>query len=560
MVKRVMHLVYKEVRGLHQAAYILAVFAFGSQLLAIIRDRLLAHTFGADLELDLYYAAFRIPDLLFVLFASVLSIYVLLPFVHRSVEEKGTIAGTAVLSQIFTLFLWLYILVAGLLALTAPYYVQQLFPGFIDRYDELVLLLRILLLQPFLLGVSSLGGVITQMNNRFILYALSPLLYNVGIIVGILFLYPAYGLSGLVWGVVIGAVGHVLIQLPFILKSDYRFCVTTTIDWRLMKQVLTVAVPRAFTLSVNQIVLLVLVGMATAMASGSVSVFQFAFNLQSVPLAIIGVSYSVAAFPTLANLFAKQDHIGFNTQLLTALRHIVFWSVPIIGLVIVLRAQIIRVLLGSGAFDWGDTRLTAAMLAIFIFSLVAQAVLLLLVRAFYARGKTLLPLVVALFGAVVSIGGAILFKALYASLPSVQLHLESLLRLREVTGVEVLVLAFAFVCGQLIQVMMLLAFSIQSFKIQYQPLGRLLAEASLAALTGGISAYVTLAFLVDGINQETFVGILIQGLSAGIMGLIAIVLTYAVTGAPELREIYRSFQSRLLKKNVIAPQEEQVRD
>jgi peptidoglycan biosynthesis protein MviN/MurJ (putative lipid II flippase) len=218
------------------------------------------------------------------------------------------------------------------------------------------------------------------------------------------------------------------------------------------------------------------------------------------------------------------------------------------------------VLLGSGAFDWGDTRLTAAMLAIFVLSLVAQAVLLLLIRAFYAGGKTLLPLVVALIGGVASIVFALLFTALYASMPSIQTYLESLLRLRGVAGTEVLVLAVAFVCGQFIQVVLLLAFSVRSFKIQYRPLWWLLTEASLAAVAGGISAYVTLAFFVDGINQETFVGILIQGFSAGIMGLIAIVLTYAATGAPELREVYRSFQTRILKTNVIAPQEEQARD
>lgn len=560
MVKRVFNLVYREVRGLHQAAYILALFAFGSQVLAIVRDRLLAHMFGAGTELDLYYAAFRIPDLLFVLFASVLSIYVLLPFVNRAITEKGTMAGTAVLSQIFSLFLWVYVVVAGLLAWFAPQYVSYAFPGFTDRYDELVMLLRILLLQPFLLGLSSLCGVVTQMNHRFILYALSPLLYNIGIIVGIALLYPLYGLTGLVFGVVLGALGHVLIQVPFVLKSEYAFTLVPHIDWRLMRQVLAVSIPRALTLSINQIVLLVLIGMATAMAAGSVSVFQFAFNLQSVPLAIIGVSYSVAAFPTLSNLFAKRDHLGFNTQLLTAMRHIIFWSVPIIGLVIVLRAQIVRVLLGTGEFDWSDTRLTAAMLAIFVLSLVAQAILLLLIRAFYAGGRTFLPLLVALGSGGVSIVLALILQQLYQGSLAIQQYLDGLLRLQDVAGSEVLVLAFAFMAGQFLQLLVLMVLSTWSFAISYRPLAWLFTESVLAAFAGGVSAYVTLAFVVDGINQETFVGILIQGVAAGIMGLIAIILTYMTTGAPELREIYRSFQTKLLKTDIVAPQEEQMRD
>ena len=113
MVNRAFNFVYQEVRGLHQAAYVLALFAFGSQILAIVRDRLLAHTFGAGVELDLYYAAFRIPDLLFVLFASVLSVYVLLPFVNKHTELDTPQAGGSVLSQVFSIFLVVYVMVAG---------------------------------------------------------------------------------------------------------------------------------------------------------------------------------------------------------------------------------------------------------------------------------------------------------------------------------------------------------------------------------------------------------------------------------------------------------------
>src|SRR5690606_18920193 len=120
-------------------------------------------------------------------------------------------------------------------------------------------------------------------------------------------------------------------------------------------------------------VLLILMGLASAMTVGSVAVFQFAHNLQSVPLSVIGVSYSVAAFPILAELFGRQKRDEFVLHIVTALRHIIFWSVPAIALIIVLRAQIVRVVLGSGAFDWSDTRLTAAVLAVLSISLLAQA-------------------------------------------------------------------------------------------------------------------------------------------------------------------------------------------
>ncbi|MFT7644881.1 MAG: putative peptidoglycan lipid II flippase [Candidatus Paceibacteria bacterium] len=554
MVKRVFNFVYREVRGLHQAAYILALFAFGSQILAVVRDRLLAHTFGAGAELDLYYAAFRIPDLLFVLFASVLSIYVLLPFVNRYKEMDTPASGVEVLSQVFTVFLYAYVAVAGILALSAPLYVPYLFPGFSSEYDSLVTLMRVLLLQPFLLGLSSLCGVVTQMNHRFILYALSPLLYNIGIIMGIILLYPTFGLTGLVFGVVVGAFGHLLVQVPFVVKSEYAFSLKPKIKWKMIGQIFSVSVPRALTLSMNQLVLLVLIGMASVMADGSVSVFQFAFNLQSVPLAIIGVSYSVAAFPTLSTLYAKSDHDGFNRQLLTAFRHIIFWSIPIIGLVVVLRAQIVRVLLGSGEFDWGDTRLTAAVLAIFVVSLLAQSVLLLLIRAFYAGGRTMLPLFVAVCSGIISIVLAFWLRALYVEQLSFQEYLNGLFRLQDVQGAEVLVLALAFMIGQFLQLIVLLLLSVRSFNISYLPLFKLFMQSATAALSGALSAYVTLAFVVDGINQDTFIGILLQGIAAGVMGMAAVILTYLLFNSEELNEIYRSFHSRIFKTDIIAPQ------
>ena len=556
MVKRVLNLMYSEIRGLHQAAYILALFAFGSQMLALVRDRLFAHTFGAGNELDMYYAAFRIPDLLFVLFVSVLSVYVLLPFVTKAKEEHGTAAGARVLSQMFSLFLIVYAVIALVLFFLAPTLVPLFFPGFATETDTLVLLIRILLLQPFLLGISSLFGVVTQLSHRFILYAISPLIYNIGIIVGITLLYPVFGLPGLVIGVVLGALGHMFVQLPLVTQSEYAFSIVKSFDLTLLKSVFLVAIPRALTLSIHQLVLLVFVGVATIMAAGSVSVFQFAFNLQSVPLAIIGMSYSVAAFPVLADLFAKKDQISFNTHLLTALRHIIFWSFPIIALVIVLRAQIVRVVLGSGAFNWDDTRLTAAVLSLFIIALTAQSILLLLVRAFYAGGKTRTPLLVALLGAVVSICTAYSGLQAFNMYPVVRDTLASLLRLEGVVGIEVLVLAFAFVVGVIIEMCILLFMAIREFGLVWKALLAQCLEATLAAFVGALSAYTALVFLVDGVNQETFIGIMLQGGIAGVMGVLGVIVTYYILGSKELSEIYRSYHSKIFKTDVIAPQQD----
>lgn len=555
MVTRVLSLLYREVRGLHQAAYVLALFTLASQLLAIVRDRILAHQFGAGYELDLYYTAFRIPDLLFVLFASVLSVYVLLPFVTKAEVDDDGDGGKVVLAQMFSLFLVVYSSVALVTFVLAPYLMPWLFPGFsTEAYTEIVVMLRILLIQPFLLGVSSLFGVVTQIHHRFVLYALSPLLYNVGIIIGVLLLYPLLGLPGLAWGVVLGAVGHMLVQWPLVIKTRLAFGVVWRIDWRLVWSVAKVALPRALTLSFGQLQMIGFVMIASTLAVGSVAVLQLAYNLQSVPLAIVGMSYSVAAFPVLADLLAKKEEKKFVAYVSTALRHIIFWAVPISALVIVLRAQIVRVLLGSGSFNWDDTRLVAAALALFVLALVAQSVLLLLVRAFYAGGHTRTPLVVTGIGALFGAGSAFVFTRLFVEAPVFAGQVSELLRLEGVSGVAVLMIPLGFLIGILIELVCMMAFFAWRFSL---PLGELFVSflrALLAGILGSLVAYLALAFVVEGVNQEKFIGIFLQGLTGGLFGVAGVVATYYMLRSPELSEITKSFKSRIWKTDVVAPQ------
>lgn len=558
MVRRVLKILYKEIKGLHQAAYILALFAIASQMLALVRDRILAHQFGAGAELDIYYTAFRVPDLLFTLFASVLSVYVLLPFVTKSeAVKRGT--GRHVLNQMMTLFLILYAAVTVVLLVFAPQILAWLFPAYDTvAQTELVLLTRILLLQPLFLGISSLAGVVTQLEHRFVIYAISPILYNIGIIIGAAFLYPVIGLSGLAFGVVLGAIGHLAVQLPLVRRSHLSFSVVSKFDWKLLRQVGIVAVPRAVTLSLNQVFLLVLIALASTMTVGSVAALQFAYNLQSVPLAIIGMSYSVAAFPTLADLLSKQKMEVFNTYLSTALRHIVFWSVPVIGLIIVLRAQIVRVLLGSGAFDWDDTRLVAAALGIFVTTLVAQAAILFLVRAFYAGGFTRLPLYIV--ASTTSVGAALAFYLTnwFAQNQGVSNWFFDLLRIGGVEGTEVLILPIAFSLATILQLVLLMWQLRKKFGISYQSVRKQFFESVVAAVAGALTAYITLAFVVEGVNQNTFIGIFIQGAIGGLMGVVAVILTYYYLGSSVLTEIYQSFRAKVFKTDVVAPQEEVI--
>lgn len=556
MVRRFLGFVYKEIRGLHQAAYVLALFTFSSQLLALLRDRLLAHEFGAGIELDIYYAAFRIPDLLFVLFASTLSVYVLIPFVARRIETGGVQEARELLSRVFSLFLVGYSALALVIALNASIITDLFFPGFVGEEKEiLILLMRILLIQPFFLGLSSLFGVITQLHKRFVLFALSPVLYNVGIILGIVLMYPHAGLWGLALGVVLGAVLHMSVQIPFVKGSGLTPQFVVRVPLRELREILSVSIPRALTLSLHQLLFVVLVGIASVMAVGSVSVLQFAFNLQSVPLAIIGVSYSVAAFPTLATLFSKGQRDGFRTHITVALKHIIFWSVPAVALLIVLRAHVVRIILGTGAFDWNDTRLTAAVFGMFLISLVAQAVNLVLVRGFYAAGNTRTPLIVTTISTMGTVLLASLLFALFSSSAEFARGLESLMRVVGVPGSEVLTLSFAFTLGMIVHSVVLIMIFGKQYALNLRGVCITALHALLAAVATGSTAYAALNLFVHGVRTSTFLGILIQGTLAGLAGVSVGALVLYLLRNEEFFEVGRSFRRRLFKTDVLASDE-----
>src|SRR3989338_5014668 len=286
----------KEVAHINQAALLLGLFAFLSLVLAFLRDRFLAHVFGAGTELDIYYAAFRIPDFIFVTVASVVSLSVLVPFI---IEKEGQSRKSLreFIDSIFSFFCILIVTVSVAAYFLMPTVAGILFKGMKpEALEKLISLSRLMLLSPILLGFSNLFGSLTQAFNRFAIYALAPLLYNLGIILGIVFLGGEMGSYGVAIGVVLGALLHALIQVPFLIKSGLlpRFRLNFGRQAHSMiLNVMKISVPRTLTLAMSAITLLFLTSFASLMGDGSISVLTFAVNLQSVPLSLIGVSYSV---------------------------------------------------------------------------------------------------------------------------------------------------------------------------------------------------------------------------------------------------------------------------
>ncbi|MBX4192145.1 hypothetical protein KW798_01535 [Candidatus Parcubacteria bacterium] len=535
----------REIRGMHQAAYLLAAFAFLSQLLGLVRDRLLAGEFGATHTLDVYYAAFRIPDFLFATVASLLSLYALLPALTLLLEENEGYM-VSFMRQILLVFFVAMALLACVLFVLTPWLVHVILPGIASdpaSKADLVMLVRILLLQPILLGASNILAALTQLRHRFFLYSVSPLLYNLGIIFGIVALYPMMGVSGLAWGVVLGALMHLLIQLPFFFAEKSHPLPMMRVGKELT-QVLLLSIPRTFTLASGQLLLLVFTAFASYLAPGSIAVFTFAWNLQAVPLTIIGVSYSVAAFPTLTRLYSAGAWGEFTRHIEVALRHMLFWAVPAMVFVIVLRAQLVRTILGSGIFDWDATRLVAAALALFIISLCAQSVNLLIARAYYAAGKTMLPLYLSCVGVLSSVGSAIFFIWLFHESLFTRLFLEALLRVSDMAGTTILMLALSFAFGSIVQAGLSLYRFSKDFSLDLTDVRRLTFQSFAASVIGGAVAYAGLATVGRYVDINTAPGVLLQGIVGGTVGLAATIFVLVILHNQELAEAFSTLKRK----------------
>ena len=556
MVKRILKIFNGEISGLHQAAYLLGFFAFCSQILALFRDRILAAQFGATGTLDLYYAAFRIPDFIFITVGSMVSVSVLIPFMmERFKKDKDN--GREFLSNIFSFFFLFIVVTCAIVFFFVPQLSKYLFPGFdSSRLSQVISLTRILLLSPIFLGLSNILGTLTQAYRRFFLYAMSPIIYNLSIIAGIIFLYPIFGLSGLAYGVIIGAFFHFAIQIPLVIERGMLPRFRLKYNLKEIKQVLYVSVPRTLTLGSDSISMIFLVSLASLMTVGSIAVFNFSFNLQSVPLAIVGVSYSLAAFPILIQFYSAGDIKKFVEQMVNSARHIVFWSLPIITLLIILRAQIVRTILGSGQFNWYNTRLTAASLAIFAASILFQNLTLLFVRAYYATGNTKKPFLAKGINAFLTVVLGYGFMILHSKSPEFRNALETLLHVKDVPGTIVLALPLGWSIGEFFNMVVLWVAFQRDFHGFSKDVLKTFLQVSIASLIMGFVSYNFLNIFVTVFDTDTTFSVFMQGFSAGMVGIVFGIIVLCILGNAELFEVWAALHKKIWKARVIVPDAE----
>lgn len=527
------------------AAVILAITGLISRILGLFRDRLLAGRFGAGDELDVYFAAFRLPDLLYgILIMGAISatfIPIFAQYFKKDEKEAWKLTG-----GLFNLVFGGLVVLSIILIFIAPQVVSIIAPGFSGTKKEMTAdLTRIMFLSPLFLGLSSILSGVLQYFRRFFVYSLAPIMYNLGIIFGILFFANKMGVKGVAWGVVLGAFLHFLIQVPSSVYSGFKWQKISTIYHQGIKKIFTLAIPRTIGLAGFQINYLVITAIASSLAIGSVAIFNLANNLQYVPIGIIGISFAMAVFPNLASSFVEKDGKKFSENFSSVFSQVLYLVLPISVIFFVLRAQIVRLILGTGQFGWADTRLTAAALGIFSLSVFAQSLIPLVSRAFYSTNNTRTPVSISLISIGLNIGLSfglvwILNKHIFLS----QLF-SDILRLGGIKNFAVLGLPLAFSLSSIFNFAVLLKYFDKKIKqwnkkIILNSLYKIIISCVILAIV----IYGSLQVLDFFLDTHRFAGLLVQSCMATVIGVIFYFL---------ISLVLKMSESRLLINKIIHP-------
>ncbi len=438
-----------------------------SKVLGLIRDRLLAHSFTPDTT-AVFFAAFRIPDLMFQVLifgaVSVAFIPVFTDYLHQKGEKEAFEFAADILNVVLVIFVVIGI-AAAILALPLT---SAIVPGFSDSQKSLTAnLSQVIWIGQILLVIGAFFAGIGQAFQRFIIPALASLFYNVGIILGILFLTPFWGILGPAVGVVLGAFLHILVQVWLVKSLGFRYRFRLNFYSDGIKEILGMMSVRTIGVAVEQINETVGVILASLVSTSSVTFLTFAQHLQTVPIGLFGATLAQAALPVLSREKAQGEEGSFKVTLLTTMHQIMFLSLPAAAILIVLRIPVVRLVFGASQFNWEATVLTGKTVAFLAAGLTAQSIVLLLIRGFYALKDTRTPVIVSVVSVALNITLSFVFV--------------------RVMHFDVWSLGLAYAVSSNLSIVMLLAFlgnKVGGFRAEeiFIPIGKMIFAAAVSAL------------------------------------------------------------------------------
>ncbi len=389
-----------------RGALILSFTSGLSYVLGLLRDRVLAGTFGASDALDAYQASFIVPDFLFnLLVAGALTAAFIPIFTDLRTRRKNKVAAQLA-GNILAVGLLVLLTASTFSFIFADSLTTLVAPGFdTDKHALHILLTRTMLVAPIIFLISNLLGSMLVSSKRFIFYGLSPALYNLGIIIGALLIAPSLGIFGVALGTIIGSVLHLLIRLIDIQRSGLALLPSFKITAE-FKQVIVLMLPRMVGLTAMQIQLWAFVSIASTLGEGAVTIYSLARNFQSFPVSLIGIAFATSLFPLLAESKSRKSRQQFDRQLKQGILFTLLAVIPAAILIYLLREEIINFFIGTGNFNQVAITSTAAVLGIYALSIPAESLVHILARAFYALHNTFIPVVISIITIVITVFSA----------------------------------------------------------------------------------------------------------------------------------------------------------
>lgn len=391
--------------ALARAGVIVSGAFLASRALGWLRVSIPNAIFGAGPDLDAFYAAFRIPDLVFQLVAAGALGSALVPVLASLLAHDDRTRAWRVASTVADLMLVALLVLAVGFALAAPWIVPLITPGFDDAQTELTIqLTRIMLLGPIFLALGAVASSVLNASGRFAAAALAPVAYNAAIITAAVLLGPTIGVSAMAIGVVLGSMAHLLVQLPG-LRRRTGFVLERRPDTAdpMSRKVFALMWPRALGLGAVQITFIVNTTLASTLGAGAITAYTVAFTVLQLPLGLIAVPLGVVLLPTMSRAVAVGERDAFAAMVDRSLRLLAYVMLFLSALMIVARDQIVRLLFEYGRFDEDASNMAADTLLVFAIGLAAHAMIALLARAFYANQDTRTPVAAAFVSVAINV-------------------------------------------------------------------------------------------------------------------------------------------------------------
>lgn len=487
-----------------------------TKLLGFLKVALFANIYGTLAVLDAYKSAFLIPDLFTNLFVLGAFSSGFIPVFARFIDIEDHKRAWKLANVVTTIILSTIVVLSVLAFIGAPLVARLIAPGYDQvRLDQTADFLRLLLISPFLLALSNIFSAILNSHHRFTASAFAPVMYNLGIIAGIIIFDPLLGtVYGLSAGVIFGAVLHAGIQFWPAWQSGFRFEPDFDTSYQPAREVFCLALPRMIGMGAMQLDLFVDKILASTLVSGSLIALDYAYSLQGMPVGIFGMAIATASFPLLVQKMAQNDEVGFRDALYDNIKFVLYFTIPAAIAIIVLRVELVRMILGiTGEIDWPQTRAIAFTLALYALSIPAQALVYLLNKAFYAMKDTKTPVLA-------SIASVITNSALSVIFIMISPHFS--------------MLALSFTIASVLNVMLLLAFL--DGRVGGVELGKVLPAISLiavASLTMGVNVWLLDNLLTNVLDMSRVLNLFLGLSLCTLCGLIVYVTITLILGKYE---------------------------